>query len=239
VLRAVDLLAEALVRLREGREERLMTELALIKLTRPETSTDPEALIARMDRIERRLGRGSDAPGAQPVPSSIEPATPVAPTKGGTPVEGDDLARAAAPLVSDDATAPDPGPPIDISFEQLQKVWPGLFGGLRDLLGARRWAFFREAIPAAVEGNTIVLEVAHDFHLTSLEQDDAVAPIVAAKAGDLLGGPVKVKFRLKNGGDGEAGEERVDLSQLEERPSAGNDPTSLLESELGAKVVED
>ena len=45
VLRAVDLLGDALVRLREGREERLMTELALIKLTRPETSSDAEALL--------------------------------------------------------------------------------------------------------------------------------------------------------------------------------------------------
>jgi DNA polymerase-3 subunit gamma/tau len=238
VLRAVDLLAEALVRLREGREERLMTELALIKLTRPETSTDPEALIARMDRIERRLGRGPEGHLPQPGAPPVESAAPVV-SKVDVPTQGDDLARAAAPLVADDIPDSDPGPPIDISFEQLQKVWPGLFGGLRDLLGARRWAFFREAIPAAVEGNTIVLEVAHDFHLTSLEQDDAVAPIVAAKAADLLGGPVKVKFRLKNGGEGETGEDRVDLSQLEDRPSAGSDPTSLLESELGAKVVED
>ena len=46
VLRTVDLLGEALVRLREGREERLMTELALIKLTRPETSIDAGALIS-------------------------------------------------------------------------------------------------------------------------------------------------------------------------------------------------
>jgi hypothetical protein len=129
---------------------------------------------------------------------------------------------------------------IDISFEQLQKIWPGLFGGLRDLLGARRWAFFREAVPGAVEGNTIILEVAHDFHLSSLQQDDAVAPIVAAKASDLLGGPVKVAFRLKSDqpGDGEEGD-RVDLSQLEDRPDAESDPAALLQAELGARVVED
>ena len=44
-------------------------------------------------------------------------------------------------------------------------------------------------MPADAERNTIILEVAHDFHLSSLQQDDAVAPIVAAKAGDLLGVP--------------------------------------------------
>ena len=258
VLRAVDLLAEALVRLREGREERLMTELAFIKLTRPETSTDPEALISRMDRLERRMGKPGDTasqaaapavpkPKPQPEPEPAqEPTTPAevsAPAEQkAEPERDDELSRAAAPLVSDDEPdETEDQPPIDISFDQLQKIWPGLFGSLRDVLGARRWAFFREAVPAAVEGNKIILEVAHDFHLSSLQQDDAVAPIVAAKAGDLLGGPVKVEFRLKDdGGDGGGDtDDEVDLDQLEERPKADTDPASLLESELGAQVVDD
>ena len=233
VLRAVDLLSEALVRLREGREERLMTELALIKLTRPETATDPEALISRMDRLERRIAKPAEVPTqAMSTPSSL-PGPVMAP---GQP-EGHDE-PAADPAMSEKDASVESQTPIDISFEQLQRVWPGLFGGLRDLLGARRWAFFREAVPAAVERNTIVLEVAHDFHLSSLEQDDAVAPIVAAKASDLLGGPVKVRFRLKPvGGDGD--DEGVDLSDLEERPAAESDPAALLQAELGARVVDD
>lgn len=245
VLRAVDVLADALVRLREGREERLMTELALIKLTRPETATDAAALVSRMDRLERRLGKPGDTPAQSQTPVvSPQPSAPEsrAADSGPARVSGvdaeDELAKAAAPLVSEEpVTEAEDGPPIDISFEQLQKVWPGLFGGLRDLLGARRWAFFREAVPGAVEGNTVILEVAHDFHLTSLEQDDAVAPIVAAKASDLLGSPVRVRFRLRE--PAAAGDDGVDLTQLEERPSEQSDPTALLESELGARLVED
>lgn len=243
VLRSVDLLTEALVRLREGREERLMTELALIKLTRPETAIDPQALISRMDRLERRI----DAPGAAPPTSgATSRASSTAPPTSGartmpepptSPSAESQLERAAAPLVSEETDEVDEQPAIDVSFEQLQKIWPGLFGGLRDLLGARRWAFFRESVPGAVEGNTIILEVQHDFHLTSLTEDDAVAPIVAAKASDLLGGQVQVRFRLKDRDGAEPDEESVDLSQLEERPQA--DPASLLESELGARVVDD
>jgi DNA polymerase III subunit gamma/tau len=244
VLRAVDLLAEALVRLREGREERLMTELALIKLTRPETASDPESLIARMDRLERRIGKPAEvSPQPAVTPRPATPARDVTDEGAGeekTGDQGDELSRAAAPLVAeDDGPETEDQPQIDISFEQLQKVWPGLFGGLRDLLGARRWAFFREAVPAAVERNTIILEVAHDFHLSSLEQDDAVAPIVAAKASDLLGGPVKVRFRLKSGASDGDDDEAVDLDDLEERSGAETDPATLLQSELGAKVVDD
>jgi DNA polymerase-3 subunit gamma/tau len=242
VLRGVDLLGEALVRIREGREERLMTELALIKLTRPETASDPDSLIARMDRLERRIGKPSEphassqpqnAPTPQTQPSSPEQAAPE-PKK-------DELAVAAAPLVPQEEPEDKPvAQTIDISFEQLQKIWPGLFGGLRDVLGARRWAFFREAVPAAVHGSTIVLEVAHDFHLTALEQDDAVSSIVATKASDLLGSQVKVQFRLRDGIPSTSEQaQKVDLDELEERPQAETDPTSLLASELGAEVVED
>ena len=245
VLRAVDLLSEALVRLREGREERLMTELAFIKLTRPETATDPEALIARMDRLERRMGKPAEIPSSnQPRVSKGALAEAAGADVGGegSPAEREqageiESAVAAAPLVQEEPDTQGEAPAIDISFEQLQKIWPGLFGGLRDVLGARRWAFFREAVPAGVDGNTIILEVAHEFHLSSLEQDDAVSRIVATKASDLLGGSVKVRFRAKSASGEPAEDNLVDMTQLEERPET--DPTSLLATELGAEVVDD
>ena len=221
VLRAVDLLGEALVRLREGREERLMTELALVKLTRPETASDPEAIIARMDRLERRMGK----PGSPP----SEPKRPA-------PVEKQPVASREPEPVP--VTEAEPST-IDISFEQLQAVWPGLFGSLRDVLGARRWALFREAVPADVDGDTIILEVAHDFHLTSLQQDDAVSAIVATRASDLLGSQVQVRFRTKPRSGDTTDEDKVDISQLEERPAVETDPTSMLAAELGAEVVEE
>jgi DNA polymerase-3 subunit gamma/tau len=243
VLRAVDLLGEALLRLREGREERLMTELAMIKLTRPETASDPEALIARMDRLERRMGKPADPPAIGEIGTvgpkagdsdSKEPPQPSADVD-------EELAQAAAPLVvEEEAETEEPEKPAkDITLEQLQKVWPGLFGGLRDVLGARRWAFFRETVPGDVSGNTIILEVAHEFHLAALEEDDAVSKIVATKAGDLLGSPVKVRFRAKAGQGSDGGNEELDISDLEERPDLETDPTALLASELGAEIVDD
>ncbi|MDX1468115.1 MAG: DNA polymerase III subunit gamma/tau [Acidimicrobiia bacterium] len=228
VLRAVDLLGEALVRLREGREERLMTELALIKLTRPETATDPESLISRMERLERRIGKVGQSASTAGVPKEEPPSE----ERSGS--ESEQESGAARPTESTPIEAAN----VEISFDQLKRVWPGLFGGLRDVLGARRWAFFREAVPAGVEGTTIVLEVAHDFHLESLTQDDAVSKIVATKASDLLGQPVSVRFRSK-AGLGQDEDSKIDLNDLEERPSAETDPTALLASELGAEVVDD
>src|SRR3970282_3020209 len=96
----------------------------------------------------------------------------------------------------------------------------------------------REAVRVSVEGATITWEVAPDFHLQSLQEDDVVASIVATRAGDLLGGEVQVRFGLREGVDDGDGDQNIDMSQLEERPEATADPTSLLASDLRAEGVE-
>ncbi|MFO7298613.1 MAG: DNA polymerase III subunit gamma/tau [Actinomycetes bacterium] len=245
VLRSIDLLSEALVKLREGREERLMTELALIKMTRPETSTDPEALIARMDRIERRLaGQGAAAyvQPETPAPSRPAPApaasAPVDPAPAPEPPAAPPPAAAASAPQAEPEPAPAGDSGLPVTLEALTRVWPGLFGSLKDLLGARRWALFKEAVPVAVEGRTLILEVPAGFHLTSLQEDETVARIVATKASDLLGTQVRIAFRGRGVTRQEPqSTEDIDFNQLEERPTV--DPETLLVTELGAQVVEE
>jgi DNA polymerase-3 subunit gamma/tau len=268
VLRGVDLLGEALIKLREGREERLMLELAMIKLTRPETSTDSEAMLSRMDRLERKISSLSTHPLPAPTPDRPNPPAPVvqpaaeeaAPVsapevEAGPPSDEEveeQLVAAAGPLVGEpeiQATAE------GLTIEKFRSVWPQLFGGLRDLLGARRWALFRETEPMDVRGSTLVVGVRHGFHLKSLEADPAAASIVATRAGDLLGGAVKVVFAPADGsvpvldeGRGgrrsapqpEADPERVpDQDQMDEAPEDLTDPFKLIEDELGGTVVDE
>jgi DNA polymerase III subunit gamma/tau len=291
VLRAVDILGDALIKLREGREERLMLELAMIRLTRPETSFDAGAIQSRLDRLERRLAgqpmptspTPSVSPPAQPpvtspaqppgeqhemdvspplrvVPSTSEPAeqqpaahqpeAPVAPAAAEAAFETMDIAQAAAPLVAEDA-APPARSKVNPTMAQFEQIWPALFAGLRDLLGSRRWALFRETEPGAVEGSTLVVAVKHDFHLKALKDDNAVAMIVSTRAGDLLGGDVRVVFR----GPGESGGGAApvadtgmeeDLSSIEfqpdrliEAPPDLTDPFKLITEELGGTVVDE
>jgi DNA polymerase-3 subunit gamma/tau len=212
VLRVVDLLGEALLRLREGREERLMVELAVIRLTRPDTAADPEALLARVERLERRVAEGAAGPPepARPPPTRVE-------------VE-------AAPAAIDTGA---------ISFSRLNEAWPAILGGLREALGARRWALFRETVPGAVEGRRLVLLVPHDFHLESLRQDPLVGKVVATRAGDVLGGPVEVEFRAAGPPEQVLEEVELEKDRLFEAPADVVDPTKLLEKELGATLIEE
>src|SRR5660397_221713 len=52
----VDLLGDAQKAVRSGADARLELELALIKLTRPETDTSQQGLIRRLEELEQRLG---------------------------------------------------------------------------------------------------------------------------------------------------------------------------------------
>jgi hypothetical protein len=258
VLRAVDLLGEALVKLREGREERLMVELAMIKLTRPETASDPDALLARLERLER----GQPADSKQTLDARRQ--TLVPPLEGG-PLErseGEGGARTPAagkpsepaPLVSSEPQNSnlEPAEPaalvstetsVPVSADRLNEIWPALFGGLRQVLGARRWALFREATPAGIEGNSLILHVAQDFHLEGLQRDAATTALVATHASDLLGQTIGVEFR-KSGVVSPPGEDalsriELDKDRLSEAPADAGDPTALLERELGATLVEE
>jgi hypothetical protein len=125
-------------------------------------------------------------------------------------------------------------------MERVQEIWPSLFGSLRQVLGPRRWALFREATPGAVEGRRLILDVSQDFHLEGLVADGAVSAIIATQAADLLGGEVGVGFR-KAGDKSMPAEEDLDVDQerLFEAPAEAIDPTALLERELGAVVVEE
>ena len=276
VLRAVDLLGEALVKLREGREERLMVELAMIKLTRPETASDPDALLARLERLERDqapdLRQTPDAGRQTPdqtqdarrqTPDGRKDASRQTPEKTPdarrqtpdreekpdarrqTPDNALVPAEAAALASTETSTSnyESHTPAAAVSADRLNEIWPALFGGLRQVLGARRWALFREATPAGIEGNSLILHVAQDFHLEGLQRDAATTALVATHASDLLGQAIGVEFRksgaLPPPGDDALSRIELDKDRLSEAPADAGDPTALLERELGATFVEE
>ena len=246
VLRTTDVLSDALVRLREGREERLMLELAVLKLTRPEVSVDVESLVARMDRLDEQI-RGLDAPDRDAREKAIKKVTKskqpdIELSTEPTTAKSDESApteQAQSPAADEDS----PDPVTDLTLEKVEEIWPMLFSAVRDDLGPRNQAFFREARPGAVRGSVIVLHLPPhlDFHLEQLQTSGVVAEAVARRATDLLGGSVEVEF--------EAGEETApvddepekapDKHTLAEAPEEALDPTRLVEDLLGGEVVED
>ena len=264
VLRAVEVLGETLAALREGREERLVVELALLRLARPETSIDAASLAARLDRVEdrlRRLGEGLPAPDRSQEPRPVTaPAGPAA----SSPPAPRRTRKAAVPAKSAEATpspagggeggpaaeAPPPAaakrPPAVLELSLVESVWPALVERVRREAGPRRHAIFRDCRPAAVEGNKLILEVPVNltFHLSHLVEDRSLNAIVSSIAGGLLGGEVVVAYRAGGGGEvvGEgpaAMDAIVEEGAPEEAGGQPADPASVVTEILGGEVVSD
>jgi len=128
VLRAIDTLSHALMQLRSGREERLVVELAAMKLARPEIIDDYESLAVRLDRVERDL-RAMKRSGSAPAPAaspelSHQPDRPFAQAPSTPDPTAVDPTAATAdqpqkPATDHKSTSPDPGPePRPASSEQ-------------------------------------------------------------------------------------------------------------------------
>ncbi|HLX87539.1 MAG TPA: hypothetical protein VKR22_03620, partial [Acidimicrobiales bacterium] len=139
VVRAMEMLGQAQVDMRDAPDPRVNLETALIRLSHPAADDSPAAMLDRLDRLERALANGSPSPAptrpvespgpsAAPDPGPSVSATGSAAT-GATPPDpapagGPQLARqslgalrrqaAAAPPSADAPAAPavaDPAPP--------------------------------------------------------------------------------------------------------------------------------
>ena len=223
VLRSIDQLAEALTDLRQGREERLVVELAVLRLTRPETVFDPAALDARLSRVESTIRQIATRPASPPSTSATDiPAASHDPVADPQPLEStsdpepstgiDDATFESSPDETPEPEAVPDGtfelevvenspPPLEpvtgLDVAGFAAVWPALVAQVRDRAGPRRHAWLKESTPLAVEGSTVVLEVpAHlPFHLEQLKADRELISIVRSIAADLLGGSIDVAFQ--------------------------------------------
>jgi hypothetical protein len=215
-------------------------------------------LQARIDQLEQRVRRlGTATPVAQSPPATVEPesVTPVidkAPELE-EPVRQESVEETAVRAVAAVeepppevvATVPTAEPIADLTIGQFESVWPALVAGVRDDLGPRRQALFREASPGSVEGSTVTLFLPDhlSFHLEQLQDDQMVKQVVEARAAELLGGSVRVLFRSGSGAEPGSPPVEEDVvpskDQLLEAPTSANDPDALVEGLLGGQVIEE
>ncbi len=168
LVRSIDELSAALSAIREGDDDRMTVELALLKAARPDLDPRPEALAERIERLERRLD-GVDAPAAPapanapdaPSPGSpesapeaaIEPPEPEgAPTiERGTLDSGGTSATATASPAQAVADA--------VDIERIAGLWPAVIDQVRDSGSELLSAVFEAARPLAIDAERKVLEV--------------------------------------------------------------------------------
>ncbi|NND04223.1 MAG: DNA polymerase III subunit gamma/tau [Acidimicrobiia bacterium] len=252
VLRAVDILGEALNDVRQGREERLVIELALLRLTRPETSPDVDALTARIGRLEaqiRELQRGAPpADSSEPKAAraaSNEKAIAATPDAGAEPNTGKGAkAKEATPPAEaeeKETSTADAGPAADVDLRSFETVWPQIVARVREELGPRRHALLKEAVPVSAEDGVVTLHLPDHlpFHLEQLQADQELQGSITSIAAGSLGGSITLAF-----GSSTAAPVAVkdpdrapDKTQMLEEGDDETDPTALVVDILGGEIV--
>ncbi len=170
IVRTIEFLAAGIAAVRDGSEPRIQLELALLKATQPQADLSLQALMFRIEQLERRLaGEGSagesapaaeagptaGAPPAEPAPEARAPVSQPATvaSAGGGPSAA--AAQAVAPErheeeLEEPTTAPAP------DLERLQALWPAVADAVREQ-NAMVGALLSGARPIGLEGDRVTV----------------------------------------------------------------------------------
>jgi DNA polymerase-3 subunit gamma/tau len=179
-VRAIDLVADALAAVREGSDARIQLEVALLKAARPRSDASVEALLLRIEQLERALGGEAPAPVA-------EISKP--PKKKDTPPKKD---------TSEPALAEAP-PPREEPIVGIETLWPAVLERVRESDGGEMLAaLLADARPASLEDDELVLEYPQSASFSKRKIAD---PVNAERLGEALklvaGRPVSVRVELR------------------------------------------
>jgi DNA polymerase-3 subunit gamma/tau len=195
--RMVRIVGELYLDLRTATDQRLVVEVGLARAAMPEASLDAEALLARIERLERRLsitGAESQAPPAPAAPAAQAtsrtapasakatpaparaaqgPAKPEAPPKA-VPAKAKPTAKAVEAPAEEEAgwKAEDAPARVPVDLDLVRRSWPLV---LERVQAASRVtaSFLGHGRPVALEGRQVVVELPRDrrFEAEALAKD--------------------------------------------------------------------
>lgn len=191
VVRAIEVLGEALVDIRRAPDPRLVLEVTLVRLASNVVANDTSSLLARLERLESGNARPRDVTGPIPRPKLVGAAPPRStsstskrPTAGSTPP------TPSAPSVSQTPSRSRTSAPAPAPTGDLVAAWPGV---VRTLKATQR-ALYSAVEVIAVEGDTLVVSAPSDMHKKKcLELKDHVHAALSAAAGR----PVTLDIRVQ------------------------------------------
>ncbi|MCA1691788.1 MAG: hypothetical protein LC733_06150 [Actinobacteria bacterium] len=227
-VRGMEVLGQSLVDMREAPDPRVLLEVALVRLCRPELDTTVEALLERVERLERGTGheRPSEAgtrpertaPGAAvaPPPPATAAAAAAAPTAGArkalggvrrtaappTPPPAPPPPPAAAPTpppaAATPATPPVPPPAVPAGFPSREELTLAWGDRVLGQLPQRARARFRAGRFAEVDGEVAVFVLPDPFH-----RDRCIEcqPDVEQALASHFGRPVRLRLGVDKGED--------------------------------------
>jgi DNA polymerase-3 subunit gamma/tau len=226
IVRAVEFLAAGIAAVRDGSDPRIQLELALLKATQPQADLSLQALMFRIEQLERRLAAGGAEPAPeahddQPSAQSPQPArpgeatasAPVARSAGGGPVAA---AAQAVAQEEDEHEEPTAAPALDL--ERVETLWPAVAEAVREQNGMVG-ALLTDARPTALDGDRLVVAFPEEAVFKKKKAEGNRELVQGALRG-LTGRTLSIAYELSG-------------------PSPAAEPVVLSEEELIARLREE
>jgi DNA polymerase-3 subunit gamma/tau len=238
VVSIIDALSDTYNSMRYSPDIRLLLELALVRITKPELRSSAEDLVERISKIERELDRRGDF-----VPQSFEKkddsfAGSKSPRRGFPAPHGVKEQVTEATVDSQQLTN-------KVDLEKVQRAWEVILRRLRDKK-LSIYALALEGRPVAVEKDRLILEfkTRADFHRKEVEKAPNIA-VLEETLREVLGASFKIQCHPAEGGE----ETRTDQQHVyeaprseapsERAPDKTDDVVKLVKDSFGARVVEE
>ena len=205
VVRAIEVLGEALLDIRRAPDPRLVLEVTLVRLASSTMGNDAASLLARVEKLESGAGRPREATGPIPRPSiaAMTGAGPARATErrdtGARPTAARQATPTPATSPAPRASAPEAssGPVGNVAdhvvghfVEDLVAAWPSL---IRTLKATVR-ALYSAVEVSALEGDTLVVLAPSEMHKRKcLEWKSQVCEALTKAAGHPIDLDVQVK----------------------------------------------
>jgi DNA polymerase-3 subunit gamma/tau len=248
LLRTLDLIGKAIVEMRNAPNHRLLLEVALIRAASPETDASNDALLGRIERLERRLNIES-TPAAPEAPANDPPApkpqaaarpkrVPTVEPKRPQPAAS--KPEAEEPAVTETAARSEM--PAEIGLGHIRDAWAVTMQEVNKL-SKRVGALLNPSRAVRFEGNTLTIEVQSEFHRDTMAQEKNRAILIDG-LNAALGVRPAVAFAAR-GSEAEATEPEqpeetiAAVAEAETASEVIDDPIDLIKKGLGAEVVEE
>jgi DNA polymerase III gamma/tau subunit len=263
LLRAIELISDALAEMRNTPDHRLLLEVALVRAAAPETDPGSTGLLGRIERLERRIGIEALESQEVAVPSGLQRSAATAKTKPAprsVATTGDRKGQTPVSAPAADEHEGSSSPPKPAGERDAAALQESGGVGLSHVRGAwdatvvevnrrskRVGAFLNPSRPVEFQDDQLVVEVQSKFHATEMAAEKN-RELFAEALHAALGIRPKVAFTARgeapapsptssgSGSDrGAAAGEFVDepLSDIHE------DPIELVKKGFAAQVVEE
>jgi DNA polymerase-3 subunit gamma/tau len=228
--RAADLVATGLTEMRGATAPRLLLELICARVLLPGADHSTEGVLARLDRLERRMtitgGDPSPAPTAPTEPASVKPAPsiveptviePVRPAASQAPPAPEAEEPEPAPTTTDNPPATTSAGST-LTLVDVRRLWPDIVEATKQ---RRRltWIYLtQQAQVVGVDDQTLTLGFANAGARDSFDSGGS-AEIVRQAAIDVVGHDWRVETIVDPGADPEAGRPPASVTEPTAAPT--------------------